>query len=43
LPAKVAGTVKVLKLTEKVTSLQVKVLSFIFTSLLPESKWNLLK
>jgi len=30
-------------LAKEVTSLQVKILGFIFTSLMPESKWNLLK
>jgi len=38
-----SNEVKLLKLTEKVTSLQVKVRSFLFTLLLPKSKCNLLK
>jgi len=38
-----SSELKVLKLPKQVTSLQVKVLSFIFNPLLPESKLNLLK
>jgi len=38
LVASESSKVKVLKFSQKVTSLQVKVLSFIFTSLLPKSK-----